>query len=605
MKKQSFLVSCILLLTSALYAGNGTLDLTFGINGIIDVPAGNPSAIAVQTDGKIVVLAIDPTYTFFQTIRYNTNGSIDGTFGTNGIVIASQPAYPSSLVIQPDGKIVVVGTDHSDNNILIRYNSDGTLDTSFGVGGIVEDVPGYIGDVALETSGTIIVVGAAGENFFVARYNTDGTLNTVFPTSVLGFGYAVILQNDGNIVVAGQTLPGFFQIVRYLPSGTLDSSFGTGGVATGPLGIGTSVVVQPNGQLLVGGFGATYPNNVFQVTRFNTNGTIDPTYGTAGTVMVPTGAGYSLRLQADNKAILAGQTNGENANYEVARYATTGTVDSSFGSGLGYVTIPVGAGYAAAIQADGKLLVVGVDNSDSETPNIQLVRYLMDPAILPTQIITPANGSGILQGTANFTGTAQNPSNVYILLDGAIIGAVATGPGATNSWSFSTVLTPGTYTAQAVSLYSDGRVNLASPEISFDVAETLLSATKTDSTGGENVRNCSTLTYTITVTNTGPVQANKVVVTDMLPTGVTFVTASTSNGKSVSQSGGTVTTSLGNLDLDETETVTITVQVKASVIGSLVNTAIVSGLNTQTLSLTDTIVIAQSCATNCIIACPE
>jgi uncharacterized repeat protein (TIGR01451 family)/uncharacterized delta-60 repeat protein len=599
MKKILFSVGLILLCALKIYSSDGQLDPTFGVNGVITAPGGNSNAIAIQTDGKIVTVGFDATGNFFQTTRYNTDGSIDGTFGVGGIVVGPASPFPATVLIQPDDKIVVGSTDNDGNTLLIRYLSDGTLDSTFGIDGIATGTAGALLDIALETAGTIIGAGEASTNFFVARYNSNGTINTVFSGSIAGFANSLALQNDGKIVVSGQNASGFVTVLRYLPNGTLDPAFGTGGLTMGPMGSDASIIVQPNGQLLVGSSGGTFPNNFFQATQFNANGSINTGYGVGGTAMGPCGVALALKLQSDGKGILVGQTD-EIEYFQVARFTTTGNLDTSFGNGLGYVTVPLGFGHAAAIQTNGDIVVAGTDETETI---MQLARYLVDPAIVPTQIITPADGSGILPGTVNFTGTAQNPANVYLLLDGTIIGGVATAPGAANSWSFSITLTPGTYTAQAVALYEDGSVNIASPEITFTVAETLLNATKTDSTNGENVRNCSTLTYTITVTNTGPVEAHKVLVTDTLPTGVTFVTASTSNGKSVSQSGGVVTAMLGGIDVGDTVTVTITVQVKASVIGSLVNTAVVSGLNTQNINLTDTVVVAQTCTVNCIVTC--
>jgi uncharacterized repeat protein (TIGR01451 family)/uncharacterized delta-60 repeat protein len=597
--KNNIIFLSALIFGAATYASDGNLDATFGVAGVIDAPAGTfVNGLAVQVDGKIVAFGSDPTNSFFQLVRYNTDGSLDGTFGNAGIVIGPNAPNRAALLIQPDGKIVVAGNDFADNILLARYNTDGTPDDSFGVNGVVTSIPGTPYGIAFETGGTIVVSGQESNTFLVVRYNPNGSLNLVFSGSVTGAGSDLALQNDGKIVVVGQSVTDQVEVARYLPNGTLDATFGTGGIAMGPVGTNVSVAVQSNGQIVVGSSGGTFPSNFFQITQFNANGSINTGYGTAGTASGPFGIASSIRLQSDSKAVLVGQAT--SLNYQVARYTTTGILDTSFGDGTGFVTVPSGTVGAAALQANGFILAAG---SDEEVVNYQVARYIAHPPLVPTQIITPADGSGILPGTVNFTGTAQNPANVYLVLDGTIIGGVATAPGAADSWSFSITLTPGTYTAQAVALYEDGSVNIASPEITFTVAETLLNATKTDSTNGENVRNCSTLTYTITVTNTGPVEAHKVLVTDTLPTGVTFVTASTSNGKSVSQSGGVVTAMLGGIDVGDTVTVTITVQVKASVIGSLVNTAVVSGLNTQSINLTDTVVVAQTCAVNCIVTC--
>jgi uncharacterized delta-60 repeat protein len=270
-------------------------------------------------------------------------GSIDTTFGTGGFSTVSigSIAGAAAVVVQPDGRIVTAGAATiSGQSVIVstRMNASGTLDPSYGVGGIVT----------------------------VSIYNGGGVVDS---------GAALALQSDGKIVMVGGGRNGnfgqmSFAAVRLLPNGSFDSSFGTGGIATVPIGtsaIATAVVIQPDGKIALAGT-AVVSHNEFAAARLNPNGTLDTSFGTGGTTTFsPTGGAWGMALQSDGKLVLAGQANYNNPSvsgaqqFMAVRLLPNGAPDAGFGQ-AGIVTVPVGGtalGFGVAAQNDGKLVLVG------------------------------------------------------------------------------------------------------------------------------------------------------------------------------------------------------------------------------------------------------
>src|SRR5262245_51048142 len=256
-------------------ANDGDLDLTFGIGGKVTTDFGPfeeefGGGIAIQADGKIVIAGIADLD--FLLVRYNTNGSLDSSFGSGGKVETdfsnSGTDVAECVAIQSDGKLVVSGFAGSRSNGLVaRYEGDGGLDLSFGSGGSVTCPIGELGNIVIQPDGKIVV---AGDHFGVARLNSDGSFDATFGsggvlsglTSVsTPFGNAfpsswrggLALQDDGKMIVAGWATAGclgLFALVRCNPDGTLDSSFGSGGwvfTSLGPLSEAHDVIIQPDG----------------------------------------------------------------------------------------------------------------------------------------------------------------------------------------------------------------------------------------------------------------------------------------------------------------------------------------------------------------------
>ncbi len=249
------------------FAAPGDLDPTFGQGGIMvtsftELPTWDyPRSIQVQPDGKIVVCGEirasvgDPfdgnvaTMSFF-IARYNPNGGLDTSFGTNGKVIApinsGDEFVGNEIALQPDGKILAVGVSGTGYDIAVnRYNSDGTLDPSFGTGGRIVTNVGTINSqaigVSIQQDGKILVVGSAASDPFngglgLVRYNPNGSLDNGFGEGgkvITDFvdgasPLSIMYRPDGKIVVAGHGT-GNFALARYNRDGSLDTDFGSNG----------------------------------------------------------------------------------------------------------------------------------------------------------------------------------------------------------------------------------------------------------------------------------------------------------------------------------------------------------------------------------------
>jgi len=396
---------------------SGSLDLSFGGTGIVitDVAGGNDvsRSVAIQTDGKIVVAGTSDYD--FAVVRYNTDGTLDSTFGTGGKVITPVGSiwdFASAIAIQTDGKIVVAGSSNNGSDYdfaLVRYNTDGTLDTTFGTSGKVITPVGNSYDdeayaVAIQTNGKIVAAGSGYSGsgpFFeneLVRYNTDGTLDTTFGTggkviTIVRDGSkasSVTIQTDGKIVVAGESVSGTnydFAVVRYNTNGTLDATFGTGGKVIIDIGsdhdYAYAVVTQDDGKIIAIGY-TNVPNCYFAVVRCNTDGILDTTFGTGGKVITPVGSiddrARTGVIQTDGKIVVAGYSdNGSNNDFAVVRYNTNGTLDNTFGTD-GIVITAIGdfrdEASAVAIQTDGKIVAVGYSYNNGSNNDFVVVRYI-------------------------------------------------------------------------------------------------------------------------------------------------------------------------------------------------------------------------------------
>jgi uncharacterized delta-60 repeat protein len=332
-------------------------------------------SVAVQTDGKIVVAGYATVGPAAQIalVRYNVDGSLDKSFNGTGKVITAVgdgDCKAEGLALQSDGKIVVAGysfkpseKDRAEFTVL-RYNPDGTLDSGFGESGKVTSEIGGSSDSA----------------------------------------NSVALQDDGKIVVAGDTLaPGNndFAVARYNANGSLDTSFNGTGEATvdfSQIDYGRSVAVQGDGKIVVAGDAERGDHRTFAVARFNANGTPDISFNKIGKVTTDFGGGKAeargVAVQNDGKIVVAGLASTDGTEkFALVRYNLDGTLDTSFG-GTGKVLTLVGISgsnaTAMALQGDGKIVVVGyaVNNSGRDR-DFALVRYNADGSL-----DTRFNGSG-------------------------------------------------------------------------------------------------------------------------------------------------------------------------------------------------------------------
>jgi uncharacterized delta-60 repeat protein len=420
-------------------AAAGDLDPTFGIGGKVmtDLQSSTDiaNAVAIQADGKLVVVGQtyqnnDFSNEDFVVARYNTDGRLDRTFGARGRVTTDFPglaAVPSAVVMQPDGKIVVAGgafplfTFAGDFKV-VRYNSNGSLDTSFGSGGIVTTTfPGdgsYAFAVALQSDGKIIAAGTdyvnfnPGEmsdtDFALARYNTDGNLDTTFgnggtvTTDFFGNeddAFSVLIQSDGKIVAVGSANSPAnyydFAAVRYLSNGAIDSTFGAAGKVNTDFGVrgfdrAESAALQADGRIVAAGFAisANGSSQNFAVARYTSSGVLDTTFSNDGLTQIDFGSccqsAYKVLLQSDGKIITVGFPNTESSDSDflLARLNSTGSLDTTFGiagemrTSFGNLN---GGAYGGALQTDGKVVAVGFQaTSSNRGVNFALARYLTE-----------------------------------------------------------------------------------------------------------------------------------------------------------------------------------------------------------------------------------
>ena len=374
----------------------GVLDTSFGTNGFNTTTLGTDDAIAsiaFQLDGKIVAggYVTIAGNTVFAVARYNSDGSLDTTFATNGFNTTTPGTTDeiTSIVIQSDGKIVVGGyaTIAGNNSFcLARYNSNGSLDTTFGTNGYNTTTPGTddgIDSIVLQPDGKILAGGYATTTanvWCLARYNSNGSLDTTFATNgynttTLGTSdwiNFIALQPDGKIVAGGVAdIAGVNSccLARYNSDGSIDTTFATNGFNTTTPGTDDavdSIAFQPDGKIVVGNYAAIAGNNSFCLARYNSNGSLDTTFATNGynTTTLGTDDGIdSIALQLDGKIVVGGYaTIAGNDSFCLARYNSNGSLDTSFATN-GFNTTTPGTSdviYSIALQSDGKLVAGGI-----------------------------------------------------------------------------------------------------------------------------------------------------------------------------------------------------------------------------------------------------
>jgi len=316
------------------YLNNGQLDPDFGTGGIVTTTIGTGADVgfcmALAPDEKIVVAGFSDTAsgTDMAVVRYLGDGTLDTSFAGTGKVLVGlspQDEYCYNVTVMPDGRVVLTGARYVNSSLFdtmtVRLNENGTLDTSFNGTGIVVSTIGTGNsngsDVTVQPDGKTVVVGDAfnpTRDFFVTRYNVDGTFDTTFRGTgrvltdfTLGEDYAfeVSVQADGKIVAAGRTdrasVPAF-GVVRYLPDGTLDASFGAAGKVTTDVGpgidLGNSIALQSDGRIIVGGTAQNASNYDFAMTRYIGSAAAGPTL--AGPILNPANGHVYYLLSRDS-----------------------------------------------------------------------------------------------------------------------------------------------------------------------------------------------------------------------------------------------------------------------------------------------------------------
>lgn len=431
---------------------NGSLDSTFGSGGIVTTTFANGSssanAVALQSDGKIV--AAGSAGDRFALARYNSDGSLDLTFGSGGLVAAQfQPgdannySLASSLAIQSDGKIVIAGDSFARNPVLAsyvtdcnvglaRFNSDGTFDPSFGTGGIVISDFGSFDradGLTIQADGKILIAGDSSTSAtgpftaYLFRHNSDGSADQTFGNVGLAAAIAtsldvaaIALQPDGKIILSGTVLSGSptnadFALARFNSDGTLDSGFGVAGLAvtdfewtgsaSGRQNVASSLTLQADGKILVGG----YSGSSFALQRYETDGNPDPGFGADGLAITQVSSlgksTFNFAVAASSSITLVsglGLITQTDFNSLQCFALPDGSIVSSSPFFIPPGAVPISCGtpisgflveqpFALAIQTDGKIISGGVLD---EKP--VLVRY---HAVTTPKITVMNSGAGV------------------------------------------------------------------------------------------------------------------------------------------------------------------------------------------------------------------
>lgn len=415
----------LLLFTNLLLSQAGELDPSFAEDGIFNwaVTPGHDVCydMEIQPDGKMV-MAINggfPSANNFDigVVRINGDGTIDTSFGDNGVYQLANPtgsdlAYHLELL--EDGKILVAGgyasTQNNQDFMLLKLNADGTPDTTFGNNGLVIKLidagQDYAHCIAVNESGQLLVGGFSykpGFNYkrhVVCRFQSNGVIDSTFGThgvfmwnnnQTANETWDIALAADGNILTSGRSAPfgtDRFSVYKILADGSsLDSTFANNGELLAPFeGTAYDMLIHSNGNILITGANQGANGDDLVVAAYHQDGTPNTNFGQDGVFLIDLAfrdVGHALIEQPDGKIIAAGQSGGSifvapPAAFFSVRMDANGTLDTSWG-GEGHVTTststtPLGAyAYDAALQADGKIVLVGVN---AETNNdLQVIRY--------------------------------------------------------------------------------------------------------------------------------------------------------------------------------------------------------------------------------------
>jgi len=407
----------------------GVLDRSFGTNGTVTTvvsPFAQAKKVKIQPDGKIIVLGtIGSVPLDTVLIRYNKDGSLDTGFGENGIVVRSFSTAEdvNDLALQSDGKIIVAGTFYSSatqsNDFLVaRFNQNGTLDTSFGTNGIAtvnQSSVDIFYSVAIQADNKIVAVGATSQNnydFAAIRFNANGSLDSTFSngglffydlgpfTSGQSFRAVAVLPN-GRIIIGGDAYDSITDdvLVMLEPNGAFVSGFGNNGIRRETVlsgGFTYDFAVLPDGRFLA------LSNHIFQ--RFLSSGAPDPTFRR---MLTPfdniDNAGSNLAVRSDGKIIVLNQ--GGYLQADMVVYTENGR-DISRARNIG--------GRDVAVQSDDKIVVV-----DAANDSLVLKRYIAisspgtriaDPDYdQKTDLIVLSNGL-----TVNILNSSQSPTTYQL-----------------------------------------------------------------------------------------------------------------------------------------------------------------------------------------------
>lgn len=443
---------------------DGTLDTSFGGgDGIVTTEfegyQDECNSITIQPDGKIVAAGKETvpgqvvTSSHLIMTRYNPDGSLDTGFGSSGRVIQTLASgyntWANAVIQEGDGNLLVAG--FANQFAVFRYTTNGALDGNFGSGGIVT-CPGYQAQAITIQSGGIIVgdpamIVAAGihnvqDQVVLARMNFSGVLDTnlngtgsvtipsLSSSQIAGVAAFNPFRSPKKILISGYLLGGAghdFFTAKFNYNGTLDSTFGAGGIAKTDLGgddYAYGMVIQPGTKILLAGTSSTdFYNPDFALARYNyTDGSLDTTFNGTGILIQNLGnraaEAHGAAIQADGKIIVAGSCDlGFDSAVAICRLNPSGDLDTSFGD-AGKVISTIGAEHseadAIALQPDGKIVIAGSAYDDADLQSVMVARFL------PTGILDPSFGTNGFVITPLGT-NSSSASAIALQPDGKIV----------------------------------------------------------------------------------------------------------------------------------------------------------------------------------------
>lgn len=454
MKKISILFITLFAFISLNAQQAGSLDPDFGDQGILQYQVSSSYDmiydIEIQPDGKILAIGrarVDGSSYYVAICRHLEDGTLDASFGNNGIRTFQPTMNYGNFIMDgkvlDDGKIILGGYVYDGGSfvvpLIIKLNSDGSNDTSFGENGISV---GAFGDITtieavdIQSDGKIVLAGYINDKLSAIRYTADGQLDTSFgtdgrfiisiPDVFLSFAKDMVIQPDGKIVIAGMDVAesGNYQClaVRLNENGTLDETFANNGMAIVFEGDGhnfiNAVALQSDGKILLGGH--TWVANIpqlqydFMVVRLNADGTIDNSYGTNGFAKarcVEGGENYILDmvLAEDGIVYATGYTTDFDGNdIAVVSFTPDGIINTGFGT-TGMIQLDINQSEEAesiAIQQNGRIIIGGYLHTNNASEFL-MARYFTNSTI----------GIDESNEDENLTVIYPNPAENFIVID--------------------------------------------------------------------------------------------------------------------------------------------------------------------------------------------
>lgn len=486
----------IIFLVNNCNASINYLDTTFGknYNGILSTVIGESSQLnsIVFANNKLIAAgtcAINSVQNI-AVARYNIDGTLDTAFGSNGIVVTALPGVSSTangVVVDTSGRVIVAGSSSSTKIILVRYNTNGTPDLTFGTGGVVTfTIPSNTGTAVsgavLDGNGKIVVCGttilSSKNNLFAARFNNSGSIDTTFNTT----GYKTLTANSGytassikidanaKIVLGGSQAPTAtttnFLLVRWNNNGAADTTFGTGGVVTTTISGATvssinSIFIDSSNRVVVAGYSGSSTAARFTIGRYRVNGTLDTTFGASlnGIQVTQVGANSqanTVAIDLNGQIVAAGVSDNQNM---IVRYTANGSLDSTFGfSGIFINQVGnISQINSLLIQPfDGRIVSGGIGNCLKKQTHFTLQRYNKNNIDFIN--VNIANNSKIYTKIPVISGLSSGSNNtVSVYVNGVLFKTVTTD--IVGNWSVGNtdVLPIGDNVIEAVLLLSGGQ----------------------------------------------------------------------------------------------------------------------------------------------------